>query len=226
MTTTGNPNRVSFWRRLATLPIWGGPLRGKRWLIATRSSFFRGTYEVRQTRAFTDVVKAGDVVFDIGAHYGYYTLLASVLAGPSGTVVAFEPSPSNLPYLQTHVAINGCTNVSIVAVAISNYEGTARFENRTGSGRGHLSAEGLVEVPVTSLDRRLVQRGPNVIKIDVEGAELQVLYGGRSLIEKHKPAIFLSTHSDELHRSCLEFLRGFGYSFEALDKDDVLARAS
>ena len=225
MTINGQDERVSWWRRLTTLPIFHGPLRGRRWLIATRSSFFRGTYEVGQTRAFAASVKACDVVYDVGAHYGYYTLLASDLVGPLGKVLAFEPSPANLSYLRTHVAINECRNVSIMETAISNYEGKARFENRTGSGRGHLSAAGLVEVPVTSLDAVVRSAPPpSIMKIDVEGAEMEVLSGARRLLASHQPVIFLSTHSAELHTACQEFLRGFGYAFEPLDKDDFVAR--
>ncbi len=212
---------MRFW-----LPIFRGPLRGNRWLIATRSNFFLGTYEIRQTQAFVAAVKPGDVVYDVGAHYGYYALLASALAGPSGKVLALEPSPSNLPYLRAHVELNRCTNVTVVETAISNYDGTARFENRTGSGRAHLSPKGLVEVPVTSLDALTqTQPLPDIMKIDVEGAEMEVLNGAKQLIARSKPAIFLSTHSDELYATSRDFLRSFDYRFEPLDTHDFLARA-
>ena len=109
--------------------------------------------------------------------------------------------------------------------AVSDYEGIAEFEDRTGSGRGHLSPAGLVEVPVTSLDAAVQKYSPpQLIKIDVEGAEMSVLSGAKLLIAAHRPAIFLSVHGDKLHTSCREFLRRFGYSFEPLDKDEFYAR--
>ena len=82
-----------------SLPILKGPLKGKRWLVATRINFFLGTYEVEQTEAFVKTVVENDVVYDCGAHYGYYTLLASTLA-KNGKVFAFEPSPANLVRLR------------------------------------------------------------------------------------------------------------------------------
>ena len=79
------------------MPILRGPLAGKKWLLASRINFFLGTYEPEQTQAFQEIVRPGSVVYDVGAHYGYYTLLASVLAGPAGRVLAFEPSACECP---------------------------------------------------------------------------------------------------------------------------------
>jgi FkbM family methyltransferase len=225
LNATGKGKTSNFLLRFATLPIFHGPLRGKRWLIPTRSNFFLGTYEPRQTQAFLELVRTGDVVYDVGAHYGYYTLLASKLVGPSGAVFAFEPSPTNASYLRMHVHLNRCRNVTILETAIGDREGNAKFETRTGSGTAHLSPAGLVEVPVTSLDAiAQKQLPPRIIKIDVEGAELDALSGARLLIAAHKPAILLSTHSDALRASCLEFLRSLGYSVETMREDEFLAR--
>ncbi len=133
----------------AVLPIFSGPLKGDRWLLATRSSFFFGTYEPAQTALFCKVVKPGDVVYDVGAHFGYYTLLASKLVGTEGRVLAFEPSPPNLARLYRHIELNRCSNVQVLELAVSDREGIAHFETRIGSGLGHLAPDGPVEVKVT-----------------------------------------------------------------------------
>jgi FkbM family methyltransferase len=212
------------WLDRFALPILRGPLKGKRWLLATRINFFLGTYEVEQTRAFLATVQPGQVVYDCGAHYGYYTLLAA-LPARAGHVFAFEPSPRNLLRLRRHVAINGCRNVTVLDVAVSDHEGKAHFEDRAGSGVGHLSPEGPMEVPITSLDA-LAGRlpPPHVLKIDVEGAEMSVLAGARALLTTAKPAIFLSVHSASLQTQCTDFLQGLTYSLQPLGEAELLAK--
>ena len=79
-------------------PILAGPLRGRWWLPATRGKLLRiylGTYEREQTALFRELIRPGHTVLDVGAHVGYYTVLASALAGPRGAVWAFEPNPAN-----------------------------------------------------------------------------------------------------------------------------------
>ena len=126
---------MSLTRNWGALPILKGPLKGKRWLIATRINFFLGTYEVEQTEAFVKTVRENDIVYDCGAHYGYYTLLASTLA-PQGKVIAFEPSPANLVHLHRHLEMNHCANVTVLESALGDRVGTAQFDNRTGSASG------------------------------------------------------------------------------------------
>ena len=78
----------------AVLPIFRGRLKGKRWLVATRSSFFWGTYEPEQTQLFEQYVKPGMVVYDIGAHYGYYSLPSSTLAAEPACCNRIAPGRS------------------------------------------------------------------------------------------------------------------------------------
>ncbi len=216
---------MSCWLSGITFPILRGPLAGKKWLLASRSNFFWGTYEPEQTQAFQKVIRPGDVVFDVGAHYGYYTLLSSSLTGPKGKVFAFEPSPGNIPRLKKHLQINHCENVNVLELALSDHAGTARFDNHAGSGTGHLSPGGGIEVALSSLDAlsgRLPK--PNVLKIDCEGAEIEVLTGGEKTIRTAKPAIFLSTHGDDLKKTCFSLLDSWGYTPTCLHGDDYLWR--
>jgi FkbM family methyltransferase len=211
----------------AVLPIFRGALRGKRWLLATRSNFFFGTYEPEQTALFERYVAAGAVVYDIGAHYGYYSLLSSVLSGANGRVFAFEPSPVNLPVLRRHISLNRCANIQVLELAVSDREGTAHFDLGGGSGIGHLAEAGSVEVKLTRLDALAeTLPPPAAMKIDVEGAEMQVLRGGAQTIESAKPVIFLSVHSAELKRECEEFLRQRGYTLQEILPMELLALPS
>jgi FkbM family methyltransferase len=208
------------------LPIIAGPLRGRWWLPASRGKVLRilnGTYEREQTRLFQEWIRPGDTVLDVGAHVGYYTLLASVLAGDNGTVWAFEPNPRNFRFLERHARINGRRNVRAEQAAVSDAEGSARFDFGTGSGTGHLARGGALEVRTVRLDDFCRRHGvrPAAVKIDVEGAEGAVLEGARETLAAARPVIFLSTHGPEVHRYCLDLLREMGYGFRPIVGDDV-----
>lgn len=208
------------------LPIIGGALRGRWWLPASRGKVLRilnGTYEREQTRLFQEHIRPGATVLDVGAHVGYYTLLSAVLAGPRGRVHAFEPNPQNAAFLRRHVRLNRLGNVTVEQAAVSDRAGTARFDFGTGSGTGHLADAGALEVRTVRLDDYCAQHGlaPTVVKIDVEGAEMSVLAGGRETLARHRPVIFLSTHGAEVHAASLGFLRGLGYQLRPILGGDL-----
>jgi FkbM family methyltransferase len=208
------------------LPILAGPLRGRWWLPASRGKILRilgGGYEPEQTALFQEWIRPGATVLDVGAHVGYYTLISSVLAGPRGRVLAFEPNPRNCAFLRRHVAINGLRNVEVEPAAVAEAAGSARFDFGTGSGTGHLAEGGALEVRTVALDEACRARGltPNAVKIDVEGAELQVLRGGEDIVTRARPVIFLSTHGAQVHRACLDWLGERGYALRPILGDDL-----
>lgn len=211
-----------------TARIRSGALQGRRWVIASGSRFVKGTYEPIQSDAFRRLIRPGSVVFDVGAHVGYYAVLSSLLTGPGGQVIAFEPVPANLKYLRRHLRLNGCDNVRVLTNCVGEGSSIAKFDDSHGTGVGHLSASGTLDVQVRSLDEMIESAElpiPQFIKIDVEGAELLVLRGAERLLRRHRPTIVLSTHSDQLDRACLEQLTEFGYDVEHLEPDVLVARA-
>jgi FkbM family methyltransferase len=204
----------------------GRPLRGYWWLPSSRGKVLRvlrGTYEPEQTAHFVRWIGPGATVIDIGAHVGYYTLLASMLAGKTGSVWAFEPEPTNAAFLRQHMYLNHCSNVHVEEVAVSNASGRARFVCGKGSGTGHLDRSGGMEVRTIRLADFCGARGirPTALKIDVEGAEAEVLEGARELIRSTRPVIFLSTHGPALHRQCLSWLRDDGYRLQPILGGDI-----
>jgi len=208
------------------LPIVGGRLRGRWWLPASRGKVLRilgGTYEREQTALFERLLRPGGTVLDVGANVGYYTLLASVLVGDAGRVHAFEPEPRNAGFLRRHVRMNRRANVTVQQAAVSDREGTARFDFGSGSGTGHLADSGTIEVRTLRLDDYCGEHAPapSAIKIDVEGAEMSVLHGARETLERHRPVLFLSTHGAEVHRASLDLLRGLGYRLSPILGGDV-----
>jgi FkbM family methyltransferase len=203
--------------RESTIRILRGPLRGLKWTVGASShGCWAGTYEVDSLAAFAAAIAPGASVYDVGANVGIYTLLASRKAGPSGKVYAFEPLERNLRYLHGHVDMNQLQNCVILEVAVSDKEGTQRFSAASWHHcMGRLAAEGESEIPTVTLDGCIYGekqfRPSNVIKIDVEGAELQVLQGASRALSEYHPSVFLETHGDQLHRDCSKFLAAKGY---------------
>ena len=202
-------------------PILGGRLRGRWWLLESRGKLARillGSYEPQQTRLFEETLRPGDTVLDVGAHVGYYTVLSAVLAGPTGAVWSFEPNPVNAGFLRRHAEINGLRQVRVTQAAVSDAEGTARFDFGTGSGTGHLSTDGAIEVRTLRLDDFCAANGivPRAVKIDVEGAEAAVLEGFAATLESARPVVFLSTHGPEPHARCVAWLRARGYALSPI----------
>jgi FkbM family methyltransferase len=208
--------------------ILQGPLRGKRWIAgsSTHGCWF-GSYELPKQKAFSQALKPGDVVYDLGANVGFYSLLASVLVGPQGKVCSFEPAPRNLLILRKHLALNGITNCKIYEAAVSDSRGFAKFDPSGDWSQGHLTAvtTNSFTVPTISLDD-LVSSGelppPQVIKCDIEGAEYAALQGALKLLKAAAPIIFLATHGPEIHEQCCQLLTTLHYSLRSLD-DSPLA---
>lgn len=204
----------------SVLPIVQGTLRGKKWIIGSGVfGYWLGTYELDEQKLFERVVKKGDVVFDIGAHVGFYTLLAAELVGNEGKVFSFEPLPRNIFYLKKHIEINNYKNIKIFEVAVSESSGTASFSASGKTFLGQFSKSGELEVRTIALDD-LINSGeilpPDVIKIDVEGAEAAVLKGAVSLLMTHHPHIFIATHGDDAREICRRFVEAFGYRIEPI----------
>jgi len=188
------------------VPILQGPLRGQWWIIGSAThGCWLGSYEFKKQRCFASALKPGDVVYDIGTHAGFYSLLAAVQVGSEGRVVAFEPLPRNLAFLRAHLTKNKLTNVIVQEVALSDRRGTRYLDDSAGSSQARLAADGSHAVECRTLDE-LVESGiippPDLIKIDVEGAELSVLLGGEATIRTRKPVLFVATHDADTHAAC------------------------
>lgn len=196
------------------VPVRAGPLKGSWISVFSGMRFIRGNYDGDGVSAFMATIPRGGVVFDVGAHVGYYAMAAAHAAGPAGRVVAFEPLPLNLRYLRGHVRANRLTNITVVAACVGERGGRAGFEYCGGTGRGRM-VEGGGCVATVSLDEE-IEAGrlpaPDVIKMDVEGAEVGALNGAARTLRAKHPRILLSVHSPALKAECTRLLRDFGYT--------------
>jgi FkbM family methyltransferase len=169
-------------------------------------------FEPYTVRALRAAVRPGDTVFDAGANIGFFSTLLSRWVGPSGRVLAFEPEPENLALLRRNVAANGCENVEVVPCALGAEPGTATFsvDESTGS-TGHLGDDPtagevavgtgkvrLIEMAVGTIDAMVACDGlaPEVIKMDIEGGEIDALQGASRTLAEHGPIVFSELSGD------------------------------
>jgi FkbM family methyltransferase len=216
------------------LLILQGKLKGKKWIVGSgNNGYWLGSYEYEKRILFEKTILEGDIVFDIGAHVGFYTILSSELVGINGKVIAFEPFPRNIFILKRHLQLNRCANVKVIEAAVIEHCGAVFFEEGISSSMGHTSPKGKFSVRGVSLDK-LISNGevppPDCIKIDVEGDEMLVLIGAKSTLKNKHPKIFLATHGREVHKECCKFLKSLNYNLQSINKknlditDEILAR--
>ena len=155
-----------------------------------------GRVELPVQQAVAAALFDGAVFFDVGANVGFYTLLAARAVGPTGRVVAFEPHPQNVQALERNVQLNGLENVLIVPKAASRAAGHASLEVRNRA-TARLGTQHGLEVETVALDDIVSahpELRPDVVKIDVEGHELDVLAGFRRTLEQAAPILLCEMH--------------------------------
>ena len=209
--------------------ILRGPARGFHWISnSSTRGFWLGFWEPDNLKLFASQLGPGSVVYDIGAHVGLYTLLSSKSVGNQGHVYSFEPLPRNVRYLRRHIELNEISNCTVVEAAVSNRAGYQRLDPTAHDSAAHLSQTGALEVATIALDEFFYggsgARPPNAMKINAEGAETEVLLGGRRLIQEFFPIIFLSLHTERATQECKEFLSSCGYTIRFLAADKIWAQ--
>lgn len=223
------------YQRLSERPglVESGPCQGLRIYAGPDTSrFTSGEYEQPVQQAIASLVHSGDVCYDIGANIGFFSLLLGRLVGASGMVYAFEPVPRNASTVERNARLNGMEHVSVLRLALSRDNGTAELLLAHHAGGAVLKSAGTppdlagsLMVQTASVDTLVEQqriKPPNVIKIDVEGAELDALQGMQEVLRKWGPVVILelddeSTAGCEAKVSlCQAFLHNLGYRADPL----------
>jgi FkbM family methyltransferase len=146
--------------RSLVVRVLQGLLRGARWVVGSGThGCWLGTYEVRKLGLAASTLRPGDVLYDVGTNVGLYTLLGSRATGSEGNVLAFEPLPRNLAFLERHVELNRCTNVRVLPYAVAAVTGPSRFSAELGPSMGHLNPEGKYAVDSVRLDELAADQG-------------------------------------------------------------------
>jgi FkbM family methyltransferase len=206
-------------------PILQGRLRGKKWIVGSSThGCWLGSYEYEKQQLFAQMLSEGKVVFDIGAHVGFYTLLAATLVGSTGRVIAFEPLPRNVQFLRQHLLLNNIHNTTVIERVVSDHTDIVRFQEGPNSSMGFASSTGDLQIPAIDLDhlyRAQLIPAPDLIKMDIEGGEHLALLGAKELLIATHPTIFLATHGTDVHDNCCRLLQSLGYRLRPLKGLDV-----
>jgi FkbM family methyltransferase len=204
----------------AVLPILQGPGRGLKWIVGSYNhGCWLGSYEFEKQTVLHEILRPGDVVYDIGAHVGYFAIIFGKLVGAAGAVYAFEPMRENYDFLLQHIAINNLSNVTAVCAGIAVSSGTACFMALHHHAMSHRTDSGPVRVPVYNLEEYVRDNhlpAPNLIKMDIEGEELFVLPSILEFVVRHRTKLLLSTHDNGSSGVLGKLLSSRGYSVRPL----------
>jgi len=208
-----------------------GPAKGLRYPVCLPQdkAIWAGIYEPAFARALAESVRPGDVCCDIGSYRGFFSGVLA-LAG-ARRVYAFDPLAENCLQIRSVIAANPELPIELFEIAVGDRAGHVDFQVMPEASMGKLASSpfqaeehgiALMRVEMRSLDE-LVQSGrveiPNIIKIDVEGAEMFVLEGAGRLLAAAHPKLFIEVHSRQLARRCRDLLKANGYSIRVLETE-------
>jgi FkbM family methyltransferase len=227
-TTDWIPNRL----RAREGVIQRGVIRGLRFNGGNSATgFLLGTHDPNIQRALSLLIRPGLVVYDIGANVGFTALIAAHLTGPKGRVICFEPQPKCDAMIQHNADINGFGHIQVRREALAGEDGTARFlvtqdstfSRLEGTGKPETSARH-VDVTVRRLDALIAQESlpaPDVMKIDIEGAEAPMLEGAMATLREAKPVLLIELHGT--NKVVADALAKAGYTTRVLgSREDIL----
>jgi FkbM family methyltransferase len=178
---------------------------------------------------FSAFLQEGDVVVDAGAHLGTLTLTASARVGEAGKVIACEPHPRTFSFLSKNVQDNGCVNVILHNVAVGDVAQPTHITSQYVSDMNHITNEGGTRVQMVTLDELLVdEKDITLLKLDVEGYELQAMRGATQILSKIKVVYFESAARsfEEMGYSLMDiilFLKKHGFTTYTQDEDFQLS---
>ena len=233
-------NKIETTLKSDTADVWAGrmhlhPNDGLRLSI-------RGVHDIDNTEILMNHVKKDQIVIDLGAHIGYYTLMMAKLVGPNGKVFAFEPEPRNLELLQKNISKNGYENVIVVPKAVSNneencilYVGQESFGANKIFKPKKTNVQKFKEIKTQTikLDNYFKENSflekISFLKMDIEGSEIKALEGMKKILESNQELkIFTEINKDALedsgsdYKKMLRYLEGFNFRFYIHDEEDGL----
>jgi FkbM family methyltransferase len=196
--------------------------------LKTEKYYWLGTHEAAVQQALVRETKPGMTVYDVGAHLGFFALGLARLVGAGGRVVAFDPLPENIRVLRANLELNleQAGNVQVVQAAVANASGRVRLYGGSDPSRARLapppaSSEDGQEVASLTLDEFVFHRrepAPQLVKLDVEGAEGMALQGAQRLLREIKPGWILEVHGAAAAQAVWEELRCADYKLLSLNR--------
>jgi FkbM family methyltransferase len=195
--------------------------------------FLRGEVEPHIQRLLLEKLRPAATFYDLGSNFGFFTLLAARQVGPHGKVFAFDPESVLTARVRANAEKNGLGNVQVIQAAVWSSPGRVSFapsDPRLSPdlGTGHIAVAApdspQNDVLAVSLDEFVTKNPPpDLIKCDVEGAEVEVFRGAKTLLATRKPTIICEIHSAENDGLLGDLLAGYGYQVRRIDSNHILA---
>ena len=164
--------------------------------VLSKTVAFTGSWQPDETKFFKNIVSSGMTIIDVGANIGYFTMLFSKLTGPTGRVIAFEPNPRSYSILEKNIRSSSSQNVILVKKAVSDYSGTTKLflsqcnptDNRIFNSSIYETDDDreTIDVQVMTLDEYVQDMKVDILKIDVQGAEMMVINGALQTIMNNR----------------------------------------
>lgn len=168
-----------------------------------RSLYYTGSYETGTLEFIKNNLKKGECFVDVGANIGLMSLHAAKVIGSQGKVYSFEPHPNTVKILRFNVSLNSIENIDVLEKGVGSQSGNAIIYDRWDVNRGgaslfssNLEQEGF-EIQVVTLDEVFGETKISMIKIDVEGFELEVLKGAERILSSENPPILVVECTEE-----------------------------
>ena len=170
-------------------------------------------------------LRRGDCFYDVGAHIGFFSLIAARIVGASGCVTAFEPDSGNAVVFRTNCERNQMPQIRLMEAAVWSSSGQISFERAEQASSGMegrvtdraSAGRGTVRVAGIALDDYVFEQGgkpPALVKIDAEGGESAVLMGAKAVLDRYKPSILCEIHDPANGAELADFLTRIGYSVQ------------
>jgi FkbM family methyltransferase len=196
--------------------------------------YVNGSYELPLQKVLSELLTPGNVFYDIGANFGFFTLLAARKVGLGGHVYAFEPIAANAARIRLNVRLNRFDQVSVIEKAVSDNTGIEDIWVTRFAGGATLASTDIIpedairkiSVDTIRLDEMVeakILRPPTLLKIDVEGAEMQVLEGMAGTLAKYRPFIVYEIDDGQERefskkvKDTQSLLRDLGYLIDRLE---------
>ena len=201
---------------------WMKGMKIRRHMRTFKPSYVTGRYESAIQDAMGKELKSARLFFDVGANIGIFTLLAMRVMPPGGRAVAFEPHPETAQDMRLQLQANDLTDrVTVVEAAAGDRCGSIEMDVDANSVMVRLATlssatrKKTLRVKLTTIDEqaRLLGELPDIMKVDVEGAEILTLKGADRVLGERKPVLFVEVHTPEIAEELYPLLEGYGYSF-------------
>lgn len=224
-------------RRVLGDRVWtieSGQGAGLKFSDIRNPEYILGSSELPVQEAFARQVRPGDVIYDVGANLGFFSVMAAKLVGPTGQVYSFEPVTENATTIQRNASLNGLSNLTPFELAVGSRAGNLELLLSDWNGGASLSPTSVKpteavarrSVRVVALDDFIAEqrlRPPSFVKIDVEGFELEVMQGMARTIAACQPTLLFEvddgdrTVFERRWRELDDYITGFGYRIVHLE---------